>query len=115
MEQHIKFAKVLTDLLENKFSIGKFKFGLDPILGLIPGFGDIFTTILSLYLVWIGIQIHLPQEKIIEMVKNVVLDFLIGIFPLIGDLTDVLFKANTKNMSILEKYHANIIDGDIVS
>lgn len=114
MEHHIQIAKTLTDLLENKFRIGKLKFGFDPILGAIPGFGDVFTTCIALYVVWIGIQMRLPQEKIIEMIKNVAADFIIGILPVIGDLTDVVFKANTKNMRILEKYRSVVIDGDIV-
>lgn len=114
MEHHIQIAKILTDLLENRFSIGRFKFGLDPIIGVIPGFGDIFTTGIALYIVWIGTKMRLPREKIIEMIRNVMVDFLIGLLPILGDLTDVVFKANTKNMVILEKYKTYVIDEDII-
>ena len=114
MEMHLRIARALTEFLENKFSIGRFKFGFDPIIGVIPGFGDLVTTVISLYIVWIGIQMRLSQQKIIEMVGNVLVDFLIGLFPIIGDLTDAVFKANSRNMKILEQHLSNIIEGEIV-
>lgn len=114
MEGHIKVARTLTDLLDNKFGIGKFRIGLDPILGLIPGFGDIITAILSLYLVWIGVQMKLPQEKITEMVGNIVADFIIGILPIVGDIGDIFFKSNSKNMAILEEYLDKVVEGEVV-
>ncbi len=114
MEGHIKFARALTEVLDNKFSIGKLRIGLDPLLGLIPGFGDIVTTVLSLYLVWIGIQMKLPQEKITRMVGNVVTDLVIGILPIVGDFGDIFFKSNSKNMAILEEHLARVVEGEVV-
>ncbi len=115
MVDHLRVARILTDLLENKFRIGKFTFGFDPILGFIPGFGDMITFILSLYLVWIGIRLRLPQDKIIEMLSNVLIDLLIGIIPVFGDMTDIIFKANSKNMKILEKYSIRVVELEVVS
>lgn len=115
MEPHIKIARTLTDLLENKFGIGKFRIGLDPIIGLIPGVGDMVTLGISSYIVWIGVQLKLPQEKIIEMVGNVIVDFLIGLFPLIGDFSDVLYRANSKNMKIIEQYTNKFVEGEILN
>lgn len=114
MESHIKFARALTNVLDNQFSIGKIHIGLDPVLGLIPGFGDVITTILSLYLVWIGIQMRLPQEKITEMVGNVITDFIIGILPIVGDIGDIFFRSNSKNMAILEEYIDKVVEGEVV-
>ncbi len=114
MEKHLKMARFITDLLENKFGIGKFKFGFDPLIGAIPGFGDIFTLGFSLYLVWIGIKMKIPQEKIVEMVRNVILDFLIGLFPFLGDLADVVYRANSKNMKILETYAHSVVEGEVI-
>lgn len=114
MQNHLKLARTLTDLLENKFGIGRFRIGLDPIVGAIPGVGDIITLAMSFYLVWIAIHMKLPQEKILEMIGNIIVDFLIGLFPVVGDITDIVFKANTKNMKILEEFSAGTIEGEVV-
>lgn len=114
MDKHFRLARIFTDLLENKFSLGKFKFGLDPVIGAMPGVGDLITLCISLYLVWIGIKIRIPQEKIIEMASNVLVDFLIGLFPVIGDLTDVVFKANSRNIKILEEYRSKVVEAEVI-
>lgn len=114
MINHLRVARMLTDLLENKFGIGRLTFGFDPILGLIPGFGDLIALSLSMYLVWIGIKLRLPHEKLVEMLSNVLIDFLIGLVPVIGDMTDVIFKANSKNIKILKEYSAQIIEAEVV-
>ena len=56
MENHLKTATLVANLLDNSFSFFGRRFGLNGILGLVPGAGDIITTALSLYIVWIGIQ-----------------------------------------------------------
>ncbi len=104
MNSHLKIATKLTNLLENQFQIGKYKFGIDPILGLIPGGGDLITAILSFYIVWIGIQMRLPADKIAQMISNIVVDFFLGLIPLLGDVSDFVFKANTKNLKILHDF-----------
>jgi hypothetical protein len=115
MESHLKVARTITNLMENKFGIGGFRIGLDPIIGAIPGIGDVITVAISFYLVWIGVQMKLPQEKVLEMVGNVIVDFLIGFFPIIGDLTDIVYKANTKNLRILEEFASRpIVDAEVL-
>jgi hypothetical protein len=118
MENHLRIARTITDLMENKFGIGKFRIGFDPILGVIPGIGDLIPFVISMYLVWIGVQMRLPQEKVVEMVGNVVVDFLIGLVPVVGDIADIAFRANSKNMKILEEFSTNkgsIVEGEVVS
>lgn len=113
MQNHFKVAQSLVKLLENQFSIFGFKFGLDPILGVIPWFGDAVSAILSLYIVWIAKQAKVPQHKLSEMFRNVVLDFILGVIPIVGDVTDFFYKANTKNLEILREYMASeVIDGE---
>ncbi len=104
MERHLKIASSLTHLLENRFRIFGKKFGLDPILGVIPGIGDVIPIILSFYLVWIAVQLRLPDDKISLMIRNIVIDFFIGIIPLIGDVGDFFYKSNTKNLQIIKTY-----------
>lgn len=111
MNSHLKMARTLTYLLENQFKFGRFKFGLDPVLGLVPGFGDAISATLALYIVWIAINSRVPQDKIILMLWNIVLDFLLGLLPLIGDVADFAFKSNSINLEILEKYHRDFSEG----
>ena len=115
MEHHIKTATYLTELLDNRFRILGVKFGLDPLLDLFPFLGGILPTLLSLYLVWIAYRIKVPQDKINEMIGNVVLDFVIGLVPFIGAVGDVFFKANSKNLKILKRYYNPTIDGEILA
>lgn len=101
--KHLKSAQKFAKLMDSQFSIFGIRFGLDSILGLIPGAGDISTLLLSLYLIWVGIKMKLPAKKILQMVFNIVVDTLIGAIPLVGDISDVFYKANIKNLRILEE------------
>lgn len=116
-KHHLNVAENLTKLLDNQFKIFGFKFGLDPIIGLIPGFGDVVSLILSLYLVWIGFLMKMPAEKITKMISNVILDFIIGIVPIVGDLSDFVYKANTKNLKIIQQHFKNndVVEGKIIN
>lgn len=104
MEHHLKVAEAITHLMENRFTFLNFKFGLDPLLNAIPWLGDFIALLISLYLIWIAGQMKLPQEKIREMIRNVLLDFAIGAVPILGTVGDFFFKANSKNLKILKEY-----------
>lgn len=106
--KHLAAVRKITKLLETKFSIWKFKFGLDPILGLLPGVGDIISAVLSFYIVFVAVLHKIPLLKIIRMVFNIFFDLLIGSIPLIGDALDFVIKPNTKNLAILEKEIQNL-------
>ncbi len=96
-------------LLDNAIGIPgtKFRVGLDPILGLIPGAGDFLGTALSAYLVIEAARLGLPKETLLKMVSNIVLESAVGTIPIVGDLFDAAWKANTKNFELLEA-HLNI-------
>lgn len=112
---HLRIATIFSRLLDDQFGVGKFRFGLDPIIGLIPGFGDMVSLGLSIYIVIIGMMLRLPSDKMTLMIRNVMLDFLIGLLPLVGDLADVAYKANKKNLRIIEEHLAkNVVDGEIL-
>lgn len=115
MREHLKIARFLTDLLDNKFKLGKFGFGLDPFFSLFPFLGGLIPAVLSFYIVWIGVGIKLPPDKISQMVTNIILDFLLGGIPVIGVAADFIFKSNLKNMEILESYlKADVQEGQVV-
>lgn len=107
---HLRAAEQLTHILDTQFSFLGACFGLDPILGLIPGVGDAASTLLSLYLVWIGTQLELPSHKLAQMLGNSVLDFLVGIVPVLGDIGDFAFKANSRNLALLKQHLEEQLD-----
>ena len=100
-----KFAR----LLDNAIGIPgtPFRFGLDPILGLLPGAGDFLGTALSAYIVIEAARLGLPKAALGRMVFNILLEGVVGAVPVVGDLFDFAWKANTKNMALLEA-HLNV-------
>ncbi|MFA6250507.1 MAG: DUF4112 domain-containing protein [Candidatus Shapirobacteria bacterium] len=112
----ISIAENLVNLLESRFKIAGKSFGLDPILGLFPGLGDLISLVLGLYMVWLGKRLRLRPQLVQQMVLNLVIDWLIGIVPVVGDLVDFWFKANTKNWKIIEEElkGSAIEEGEIV-
>lgn len=112
MRQHLINARRITNLLDRKFKIGPWRFGLDPIFGLLPGIGDSVPALLSAYLVWIGWKADLPTPKLVHMIINIGLDFAIGSIPILGDILDFGFKANVRNLDILERHLGIPIEPD---
>lgn len=116
MERKIKTAKFLAKLLDNQFEVGGVRFGLDPILDIIPYFGDIAGAALSLYILNIAREVGVSKIDIMKMIGNIVIDFIVGFIPLLGVIFDVIYKANAKNVVILEKYsHGKFVEGQIIS
>jgi hypothetical protein len=96
----------LAQLLDGAFAIPgtNVRFGLDAVIGLVPGIGDLVTTALSSYIIWEARRLGLPRWKIARMIGNVALDATVGIVPLVGDLMDVAFKANRRNLRIIRDH-----------
>lgn len=114
---HLSIARALTKLLDRQFKIGNFSFGLDPLLGIFPWLGDVIGLLLSGYILWIATQLRLPEKEIARMTRNIMIDFVLGLFPIVGDLSDFVYKANSKNMDILERFlekDKKILDGEVI-
>jgi hypothetical protein len=80
------------------------RFGLDALIGLFPVVGDLITTALSLFIVHEAYQLGAPGHVIARMLGNVALDGVFGAVPLIGDAFDVLWRANRRNVRLLEEW-----------
>ena len=87
-------------LMDRSIPIGRWKIGLDGIIGLVPGFGDLIGAIISGVIVAAGIRAGLPRSAIARMVANVGIEAVVGVVPFLGDLFDMGFKANTRNVEI---------------
>ena len=83
---------------------GGFRFGLAGIIGLIPGIGDVFDALVSLYIVVRAIQLGISRVAIARMLVNVGIEALAGAVPFVGDLFDVVFKANRRNYQLLRRH-----------
>jgi len=81
-----------------------FKLGWGSLIGFLPGIGDVIDALLSLMVIHTATEVGLPASVILHMLFNVVFDFVIGLVPLIGDLADVAYRANTRNAIVLEDY-----------
>ena len=114
MKNKIYLASLLANILDNKFNLFGFRFGVSAVIDLIPGLGDILDALLSFYIVWIAIQIHVPKTKIAQMIWNILFSFLIGLIPLLGDAAYIFYKPNLRNITILKRYENIIIEGTMV-
>ena len=80
------------------------RFGWDPIVGLIPGAGDIATALMAIALIVEAHRLRLPRVVQLRMLLNVGIDVLVGLVPFVGDVADVFWKANAKNLDLLERH-----------
>ena len=92
----------------------KFRIGLDPILGLLPGGGDLIGGAISAYMIYLAASFGLEKSQISKMLKNIALETFVGFIPLFGDIFDVYFKANMRNLDILEQHLAGMDDIDLI-
>ena len=99
-------AELLAWLLDNSIPIpgtGR-RIGLDAVIGLVPGLGDVLSGGLGLIVVLRGVQRGLPSIVVARMLANVALDFVIGAIPVIGDAFDLWYKSNARNIGLLRRY-----------
>ena len=98
--------EALSRLLDSAFLIPgtNQRVGIDALLGLIPGIGDLVSTALASYIIWEARQLGLPRWKIARMIGNVAVDTAIGAIPVAGDAFDLFFKANERNLRIVHEH-----------
>ncbi|MBV8888167.1 MAG: DUF4112 domain-containing protein [Alphaproteobacteria bacterium] len=82
----------------------RFRIGLNSLIGLAPGAGDALLTLISLYIVYQAVQLGLPRAKILRMLLNVGIETALGTVPILGDLLDVVWKANLRNVAIIDQH-----------
>ncbi|WP_210485136.1 DUF4112 domain-containing protein [Microvirga antarctica] len=97
---------LVAKLLDNAFLIPGLnrRVGLDAVIGLVPGIGDAVTAVLASYIIWEARRLGLPRWKIARMVGNVCVDTAIGAIPFAGDVFDVFYKSNQRNLRIIHEH-----------
>lgn len=93
-------------LLDSAFKVPgtQLRFGLDPVVGLIPGAGDLVTAFFSVMILLHSMRLKVPKVVVARMLFNVGLDLAAGAVPVVGDLFDAGYKANLKNLRLLERH-----------
>jgi hypothetical protein len=106
MERRLDLLRSWSTQLDSRFQVPGtgIRFGWDPIIGLIPGIGDLITPLFSLATVVTAVQLDVPRVVQVRMAMNVLIDAAIGFVPFLGDLFDVAWKSNLMNMRLLEEH-----------
>jgi len=117
-DQEIENLKNLAHIMDRAFTIPgtNIRMGVDSILGLLPVIGDTLSVAVSGYIFTFAKRAGVPWYKRAHMIWNIFVDWLIGIIPFIGDIFDIGFKANSKNVDIIVAHHEaqknhDVIDG----
>jgi len=96
----------MSRLLDSAYEVPgtSYRIGLDPIVGLVPGIGDLMSPLFTIALLWQSHDLNLPRIVQFRMLFNVAIDTFVGMVPLAGDLFDFAWKANDMNMALLERH-----------
>ena len=119
-EERLLRLKLLSNRLDEIITIPrtKYKIGIDPIIGTIPIIGDLLGSIISIYILYSGSKMGLSSRIIAKMSLNIGFDFVLGLIPIIGDIFDMGWKANKRNVKLIEnninKYDENIALNNLI-
>lgn len=106
--ERIRRLQSLAWLLDNSIVLpGGYRIGVDALIGLVPVFGDAIGALISAYIVNEARSIGVPRSVLLRMVANVAVESVLGSIPFAGDLFDAAFKANSRNLALLTRYHAD--------
>jgi hypothetical protein len=98
--------RALSRLLDTAFPLpGGFRIGIDPIIGLIPGVGDFIASSLSIWFLYDAARLGLKKRVLALMVVNVMMEAAVGAIPVFGNVADAFWKANARNMRLVEKFY----------
>jgi Domain of unknown function (DUF4112) len=104
--QRLDALRKVAQLLDSAFVVPgtSMRVGLDPILGLVPGLGDLISPLFTVGILWQARELGIPKVVQLRMIFNVAIDTVVGLVPVLGDLFDFAWKANDMNMALLERH-----------
>jgi hypothetical protein len=104
--QRLDALRKVAQLLDSAFVVPgtSMRVGLDPILGLVPGLGDLISPLFTAGILWQARELGIPKVVQLRMIFNVAIDTVVGLVPVLGDLFDFAWKANDMNMALLERH-----------
>jgi Domain of unknown function (DUF4112) len=98
-----RWMEHLAYLMDGAIQVGPWSIGLDPLIGLVPGIGDLIGALISMVIVGRAVQAGIPRVAIARMVTNIAIDTFVGSIPFLGDAFDFAYKSNLKNLRIYEE------------
>lgn len=109
LQRERQWVERVTALLDTRFRIPftDIRFGIDPILGLLPVAGDLVSAIITAVLILVYVRLGVPNRLVLRMVVNLIIDLVFGSIPILGNVFDVVFKANQKNKKLANAYFVN--------
>jgi hypothetical protein len=104
----LEHLRTITTLFDQAFVLPgtKWRFGLDALFGLVPGLGDIAGALVAVFALRVARRLNAPPAVQMHMLSNIALDALVGMVPILGDIFDFAFKAQTRNLALLDAYIA---------
>lgn len=105
-QNYFAFARLLAQVLDRSIRLPgtDLRIGLDPLIGLIPGFGDAVASLAGSMILFLAAQLQVPKIVLVRMSVNIALNGVIGSIPLFGDLFSLWFRSNVRNVALLERH-----------
>jgi hypothetical protein len=97
------FIEKIAWVMDGLIPVGRWSIGLDPLIGLIPGLGDLVGGLIGLLIVLRAVQAGIPRVAIARMMTNIAIDTFVGAVPILGDAFDFVYKSNIKNIRIYQE------------
>jgi hypothetical protein len=107
-DERLRWVARVARLLDSQFRLPgtQFRFGLDPLLGLLPIVGDLSTTVVSVALLLTMLRHGASGAVVVRMALNILLDTVVGAIPLVGNVFDFAYKSNERNVALLRRHYA---------
>ncbi|RZK30332.1 MAG: DUF4112 domain-containing protein [Hymenobacter sp.] len=107
-DERLRWVERIARLMDSQFRLPgtRFRFGLDPLLGLLPIVGDVSTTFVSLALLLTMLRHGASGAVVVRMALNILIDSVVGAIPLVGNVFDFAYKSNERNVALLRRHYA---------
>ncbi len=106
-DERLRWVEGVARLMDSQFQLPgtRFRFGLDPLLGLVPIVGDLATTAVSVALLLTMLRHGTSGAVVVRMALNILIDTVVGAIPLIGNIFDFAYKSNERNVALLRRHY----------
>ena len=104
-DMRLRRLRSVSWFLDRSIPIGRWRIGVDPLIGIIPGAGDWIGALLSLYVFYEGARLGMSAPVLTRMAGNILIETIVGAVPVLGDMFDFVWQANTRNVALIERHY----------